>query len=64
MNVGSGGNPRNDLCASYAIYDAEAERVTLRRLPFDFKGYIAEMLAHEIDLPSWLCDLLQKSKEQ
>ena len=46
----------------YAIYDSDAERVTLRRLPFDFKGYITEMLAHEIDLPSWLCDLLQNIK--
>ena len=64
VNVGSVGNPRNDLCASYAIYDADAERVTIRRLSFDFKGYITEMLAHGIDLPSWLCDLLQKSKEQ
>ena len=39
---------------------ADAARVTIRRLPFDFKGYVTEMLAHEIDLPSWLCDLLQK----
>ena len=64
MNVGSVGNPRNDLCASYAIYDSDAARVTIRRLPFGFKGYITEMLAHEIDLPDWLGDLLQKSKEQ
>ena len=63
VNVGSVGNPRNDLCASYAIYDADAARVTIRRLPFDFKGYITEMLAHEIDLPSWLCDLLRRSAE-
>ena len=61
MNVGSVGNPRNDLCAPYAIYDADAECVTIRRLPFGFKGYITEMLAHEIDLPAWLGDLLRRS---
>ena len=61
MNVGSVGNPRNDLCASYAIYDSDAARVTIRRLPFGFKGYITEILAHEIDLPDWLGDLLRRS---
>lgn len=58
VNVGSVGYPRNDLCCSYGIYDTEKGSVTIRRLPFDFKNYIMEMLARKIDLPLWLCDLL------
>ena len=58
VNVGSVGYPRTDLCASYAIYDTEAGRVTLRRLPFDFRDYIKRMLDGKMDLPGWLCSLL------
>jgi len=58
VNVGSVGYPRNDLCSTYAVWDTETDRVTIRRLPFDFKRYIDEMLAHEIDLPVWLLRLL------
>lgn len=58
VNVGSVGYPRNDLCATYAIWDSETERVTLRRLPFDFKDYIMRMLDKKVNLPMWLCDLL------
>lgn len=61
VNVGSVGYPRHDLCAAYAIYDSVAERVTIRRLPFDFKSYITEMRKREIALPMWLCDLLQRA---
>ena len=62
VNVGSVGHPRNDLCSTYAIYDSEAGRVTLRRLPFDFKSYVTELLAHGIELPSWLLDLVRAAK--
>ena len=58
VNVGSVGYPRTDLCASYAIYDTEAGRVTLRRLPFDFRDFIKRMLDGKMDLPQWLCSLL------
>jgi predicted phosphodiesterase len=61
VNVGSVGYPRHDLCASYAIYDSKAESVTIRRLPFDFESYISEMLARKLELPMWLCDLLEKA---
>ena len=61
VNVGSVGYPRNDLCSTYAIYDPDLGRVTIRRLPFDFKSYVSEMLAHGIDLPNWLCDLFRKA---
>lgn len=58
INVGSVGYPRNDLCCSYCIYDPGKASVTIRRLPFDFKNYIMEMLDHKIDLPLWLCEIL------
>ena len=58
VNVGSVGYPRNDLCATYAIWDSETGRVTLRRLPFDFKVHIMRMLDRKVNLPMWLCDLL------
>ena len=58
VNVGSVGYPRNDLCGAYGIFDADARRMTIRRLPFDFKSYITEMLDRKLDLPRWLCQLL------
>ena len=54
INVGSVGYPRNDRCVSYAIYDDEAKSVSMRRLSFDFKGYVAKMLDRGIRLPRWL----------
>lgn len=58
VNVGSVGYPRNDLCCSYAIYDTDTRRVTIRRLPFDFDGYIRSMIAAKLELPQWLIDVL------
>ena len=58
VNVGSVGYPRNDLCGAYGIFDADARRMTIRRLPFDFKSYITEMLDRKLDLPRWLCQFL------
>ncbi len=62
VNVGSVGYPRNDLCCSYGIYDAATRRVTVRRLPFDFKSYIHGMLDRDINLPHWLCQLLLQAR--
>ena len=39
---------------SYAVYDPEERRVTLRRLPFDFPGYIANLQSAGVTLPRWL----------
>ena len=64
VNVGSVGYPRHDLCASYAVYDPDAGRVTVRRLPFDFKDYIMRMLDNKIALPTWLCALLMAATEK
>ena len=58
VNVGSVGYPRNDLCCTYGIYDDETQRMTVRRLPFDFKRYIEDMLGNKVGLPYWLMRLL------
>lgn len=58
VNVGSVGYPRNDLCSAYGIFDTEAQRVAIRRLPFDFKSYITEMTDRNLKLPAWLCRFL------
>ena len=60
VNVGSVGYPRNDLCASYATYDDKTRRICVRRLPFDFKSYVADMESAGVRLPLWLRDLLAK----
>ena len=62
INVGSVGYPRVDLCSTYAIWDTERSLVVIRRLPFDFKGYIDEMVSRKIDLPFWLVDLLMSAR--
>lgn len=57
VNVGSVGQPRDeDPRAAYAVYDDEAERVWIRRVPYDI-----EREAHRIrtaGLPSVLADRL------
>jgi len=63
VNVGSVGYPRHDLCSSYGIYDSESQRVTIRRLPFDFQSYIGEMIDRNIDLPMWLYRLLMAFRQ-
>lgn len=63
VNVGSVGYPRNDLCSAYGIFDADVRRVTIRRLPFDFKSYITEMTDRNLKLPAWLCRLLLALQE-
>lgn len=62
INVGSVGYPRVDLCSTYAIWDTDRDRVAIRRLPFDFKSYVDEMLSRRIDLPLWLVDLLMSAR--
>ena len=58
VNCGSVGYPRTDLCSSYAIFDSSSKEVCVRRLPFDFKSYITEMLKHDLPLPNWLIEIL------
>lgn len=58
VNVGSVGYPRHDFCCSYAIYDSSLRRVIIRRIPFDFNGYIQSMQAAKLELPGWLRDLM------
>ena len=58
VDCGSVGYPRSDLCSSYAIFDSLAAKVCVRRLPFDFKSYITEMLQNGLALPDWLVEIL------
>lgn len=58
VNVGSVGYPRHDLCSAYVVWDTTSDRVTFRRLPFDFKGYIMAMLERKVNIPDWLAELL------
>ena len=64
VNVGSVGYPRCDFCASYGIWDTTANKVMLRRLPFDFDQYILAMMEHNVQLPYWLAQLLVQYLKQ
>ena len=64
VNCGSIGYPRADLCSSYAIFDSAAVKVCVRRLPFDFKSYIAEMLKNDLALPDWLVMILLEASRK
>ena len=59
VNVGSVGYPRHDLCSTYAIWDTESDRMTIRRLPFDFKSFIHGMIDSGVGLPGWLMQMLE-----
>jgi len=62
VNVGSVGYPRVDLCMSYAMFDTETKRVTIRRLPFAFDKYIESMRSSGTPLPAWLRHLMERVK--
>lgn len=62
VNVGSVGYPRNEYCSVYVIWDTEARTIGFRRLPFDFKNYVLEMVKHKVDLPMWLMQLLMSAR--
>jgi len=59
VNCGSVGYPRRDPWSTYAIYDADGRSVSIRRLPFDFAGYVAAMTERGIALPPWLAARLK-----
>ncbi len=62
VNVGSVGYARNDYCSTYAVYEPEANRVTVRRFRFDMSGYIERLVKKKIDLPEWLVRFLLRSQ--
>ena len=64
VNCGSVGYPRSDLCSSYAIFDSSVANVCVRRLPFDFKSYITEMLKNDLALPDWLVEILMEASRK
>lgn len=59
VNVGSVGYPRNDYCTTYGIWDVEAGTVGIRRLPFDFAGYVKRMVWKGAPIPEWLGALMR-----
>lgn len=62
INVGSVGYPRNDFCSTYAIYDDEARRVALRRLPLDIEAYAGDLDAKGIARPPWLAAWFERRR--
>lgn len=57
INVGSVGQPRDeDPRAAYAVYDTEAERVWIKRVPYDIEREAARI--RTAGLPSALADRL------
>lgn len=62
INVGSVGYPRNDFCATYALWDTTTDEVCIRRLPFDFKGYSTNLLANSVAIPHWLEPMLGRAE--
>ena len=63
VNVGSVGYPRRDFFSAYALYDSRAGTVDLRRIDFDFPGYIKAFKDKGLELPSWLERLDKMSEE-
>ena len=61
VNVGSVGQPRDgDWRAAYAIYDAQAQTISIRRLEYDIQG--AQDKIRAAGLPSLLADRLSLGK--
>lgn len=56
VNVGSVGHPRADKCSTYAIYDTDKNRVTIRRLPVDLAAYETALVENDVSVPLWLYD--------
>lgn len=54
VNVGSVGYPRVETTSVYCLFDSDEGRVEFRRLPFNYKSYVASLHAHGIELPFWL----------
>jgi diadenosine tetraphosphatase ApaH/serine/threonine PP2A family protein phosphatase len=57
VNVGSVGQPRDrDVRAAYAIWDVDARRITVRRVPYDVRAARAKI--ENAGLPQFLADRL------
>ena len=61
INAGSVGQPRDgDWRSSYAIYDADGQTVTIRRLPYDLDSAMKKIL--DAGLPEMLANRLKVGK--
>jgi len=63
VNVGSVGYPRRDLFSSYALFDSQSGTVDLRRIGFDFPGYMKAFEERGLALPAWLERLNELSRQ-
>lgn len=63
VDVGSTGYPRHNFFSSYALYDSRAGTIDLRRIDFDFIGYIKAFKDKDIELPPWLERLNKMSED-
>jgi hypothetical protein len=54
VDVGSVGYPRHNFFSSYALFDSRTMDLELRRIEFDFPGYVAKFGEKGIALPHWL----------
>ncbi|HEY5625212.1 MAG TPA: metallophosphoesterase family protein [Dehalococcoidia bacterium] len=61
INPGSVGQPRDgDARASYAVYESEAQSVTVRRVEYDIGS--TQGLMEEAGLPRWLIERLSEGR--
>lgn len=61
INPGSCGQPRDALLASYAVVDTGSGEVVLRRVDYDRKGLIKEIMEYE-EKNSYLTDALVRQR--
>ena len=54
VDVGSVGYPRCNSFSSYALFDSCTASIELRRLDFDYAGYVTKFIEKGISLPTWL----------
>ena len=60
VNVGSVGYPRVENDSVYALFDSATGTVELRRLPFDYETYAADLRSNGVELPFWLDEHLRR----
>lgn len=56
------GYPLADRCSTYAIYDTDKSRVTIRRLPVDLAAYEAALQKNDVAIPLWLHDAVVRGE--
>jgi len=64
INVGSVGDPRDgDINACYTILDMESQRVSFRRVPFDYEAFRTDQLSTGLKHKSWFLKLIDSQTQ-